>query len=907
MGFDLSDLQPKERASFALRALYEAAGCRKYHMGRFEEYGLYQEHRSFLSSEQVITFTDLDGRLLALKPDVTLSIAKTAQPAPGETLKYYYHENVYRPSAESHTFKEIAQMGLEMLGAVGEAQVQQAVGLAAKSLEQLGAAWVLELSHMGYLFGLLDALAVPETARPALLDLLREKNAHELRAAAKAAGLDDAGADTLCALLTLCGGCEETLARAEAFCKNDRMRAAAAELRALTRSLSAVGGSVRLDLSLAGEMEYYNGLVFQGYLQGLPRPLLKGGRYDLLMQKFTPGADAIGFAVYLDELDRLSAPLPPVQQQKTDRVMLNVALPKGRLGDKVYGLLARIGYGCAEDYNATRKLVVENPEAGSRYFLVTPSDVAFYVELGAADVGIVGKDILTEASADVYELLDTGLGRCRMCVAAPADYKDDPSRPVRVASKFVNIAKSDYAFMGRDIDSIMLNGSFELATFLGLSDVIVDIVATGPTLRETGLLWDEGPDIGGPVGPYVQSERMGMFKQYAEQLVAEGKAYYCFCTEERLEALHAEQRANGEMTHYDGCCRDLPKEEGEKRLAAGEPYGIRQKIPREGVTGFDDVVYGHIEVNNSEMDDQILIKTDGMPTYNFANVVDDHLMGITHVIRGSEYLSSTPKYNLLYQAFGWEIPTYIHCPPVMKDAQNKLSKRNGDASYQDLRAKGYLSAAILNYICLLGWSPRGEYAEQEIFSLDELRKVWSPDGISKSPAIFDPLKLRAINAEYIRRLSPEEFQKKAEPWIDKAVHTSIDKKLQCANLQPRCEVLGELPEQLDFFDAMPEYDVSMYANKKQKTTPESAKEALEALLPVLSDEALDFNDRDTVFDACKAKAEELGKKHGWLLYPLGIALSGKQRTPGGGTDLACMMGRETTLARVKAAIEKLNG
>ena len=355
----------------------------------------------------------------------------------------------------------------------------------------------------------------------------------------------------------------------------------------------------------------------------------------------------------------------------------------------------------------------------------------------------------------------------------------------------------------------------------------VDVIYN--TLRETGLLWDEGPDIGGPVGPYVQSERMGMFKQYAEQLVAEGKAYYCFCTEERLEALHAEQRANGEMTHYDGCCRDLPKEEVEKRLAAGEPYVIRQKIPREGVTGFDDVVYGHIEVNNSEMDDQILIKTDGMPTYNFANVVDDHLMGITHVIRGSEYLSSTPKYNLLYQAFGWEIPTYIHCPPVMKDAQNKLSKRNGDASYQDLVAKGYLTEAVLNYICLLGWSPKGEYAEQEIFSLPELVKIWSPDGISKSPAIFDPLKLRAINAEYIRRLSPEEFQKKAEPWIDKAVHTSIDKKLLCANLQPRCEVLGEIPEQLDFFDAMPEYDVSMYANKKQKTTPETAKEALEAL------------------------------------------------------------------------------
>ena len=431
MEFDLSYLQPKERASFGLRALYEAAGCRKYHMGRFEEYGLYQENRSFLSSEQVITFTDLDGRLLALKPDVTLSIAKTAQPAAGETLKYYYHENVYRPSAESHTFKEISQMGLEMLGAVGEAQVQQTVRLAAQSLGQLGAAWVLEVSHMGYLFGLLDALAVPENARPALLGSLREKNAHELRAAA--------------------------------------------------------GGSIRLDLSLAGEMEYYNGLVFQGYLRGLPRPLLKGGRYDRLMQKFTPGADAIGFAVYLDELDRLSAPLPPVQQQKTEKTMLNVALPKGRLGDKVYDLLARIGYGCTEDYNATRKLVVENPAAGIRYFLVKPSDVAIYVEHGAADVGIVGKDILTEASADVYELLDTGLGKCRMCVAAPADYQDDPSRPVRVATKFVNIAKNYYASMGRDIDIIKLNGSIELAPILGLSDVIVDIVETGTTLRENGL------------------------------------------------------------------------------------------------------------------------------------------------------------------------------------------------------------------------------------------------------------------------------------------------------------------------------------------------------------------------------------------------------------------------------------
>ena len=449
MEFSLANLQPKERASFALRALYEAAGCRKYHMGRFEEYGLYQENRSFLSSEQVITFTDLDGRLLALKPDVTLSIAKTAQPAPGETLRYYYHENVYRPSAESHTFKEISQMGLEMLGAVGEAQVQQAVCLAARSLDALGADWVLEVSHMGYLFGLFDALGVPDAARAKLLEKLREKNAHELRAAAGAAGLADAAADILCSVLSLCGSYADTLAKAAALCRNDAMRAAVAELEALAVPLEKAGG--------------------------------------LLMQKFTPGAGAIGFAVYLDELDRLSAPLPPVQKNSTDRVMLNVALPKGRLGDKVYDLLAGIGYGCPEDYNATRKLVVENPEAGIRYFLVKPSDVAIYVEHGAADVGIVGKDILTEASADVYELLDTGLGKCRMCVAAPADYKDDPSRPVRVATKFVSIAKSYYASMGRDIDIIKLNGSIELAPILGLSDVIVDIVETGTTLRENGL------------------------------------------------------------------------------------------------------------------------------------------------------------------------------------------------------------------------------------------------------------------------------------------------------------------------------------------------------------------------------------------------------------------------------------
>ena len=428
----------------------------------------------------------------------------------------------------------------------------------------------------------------------------------------------------------------------------------------------------------------------------------------------------------------------------------------------------------------------------------------------------------------------------------------------------------------------------------GATDIIYN------TLKATGLTWDEGPDIGGPVGPYVQSQRMGMFRQYAEQLVAEGKAYYCFCTPERLEELHAAQKAAGEVSHYDGHCRDLSPEEVKALLDAGTPYVIRQKIPKEGTTSFDDMVYGHIEVENAELDDQILIKTDGMPTYNFANVVDDHRMGITHVIRGSEYLSSTPKYNLLYQAFGWEIPTYIHCPPVMKDAQNKLSKRNGDASYQDLVAKGYLPAAVLNYLLLLGWAPEGE---QEIFSLDEMIKIWDPTRVSKSPAIFDPLKLRAINAAYIRALPAEEFRRLADPFIDSAVHVDIDRDLLCANLQPRCEVLEDIPPQLDFFDAVVPFDAELYRNKKQKTTPESALEALSALLPLL--EAQTDWSRDAIFDACKALAEQMEKKNGWLLYPLGIALSGKSRTPGGGTDLAAMLGRKETLRRLNAALDAL--
>ncbi|MFI3168779.1 MAG: ATP phosphoribosyltransferase [Faecalibacterium sp.] len=486
MNLELAALQPKERVSLALRALYQGAGCRQYRMSRFEEYGLYQENRSFLSSEQVITFTDLDGRLLALKPDVTLSIAKSAKPVAGQTLQFYYNENVYRPSAESHTFQEISQMGLEFMGEVAAENTRALIHLALGSLAVMQEDFILEISHMGYLFGLLDAIGVAPEYRGKLLSLLSRKNAHDLKAQSAALGVSQEGLALLDNVLDCAGEYQQALGKAEALCQNDAMRAALAELEALAPCFAEAAGKIRLDFSLAGEMEYYNGLVFQGYLSGLPRPVLKGGRYDLLIQKFHANTHAIGFAVYLDEMDRLVAQSAQSAAEPA-RKMISVALPKGRLGDKVYHLLEQIGYGCPEDYNATRKLVVENPAAGVRYFLVKPSDVAIYVEHGAADVGIVGKDILTEGDPDVYELLDTQLGKCRMCVAAPSDYQDDYSRPVRVATKFVEIAKRYYAGQGREIDIIKLNGSIELAPILGLSDVIVDIVETGTTLRENGL------------------------------------------------------------------------------------------------------------------------------------------------------------------------------------------------------------------------------------------------------------------------------------------------------------------------------------------------------------------------------------------------------------------------------------
>lgn len=430
----------------------------------------------------------------------------------------------------------------------------------------------------------------------------------------------------------------------------------------------------------------------------------------------------------------------------------------------------------------------------------------------------------------------------------------------------------------------------------GAVDVIYD------TLKMTGLKWDEGPDIGGPVGPYIQSERMGMFKDYALQLVESGHAYYCFCDKERLDELKKIQEASHIAPMYDRHCRNLSKEEIQEKLDAGIPYVIRQKMPLEGTTTFHDEVYGDITVENSTLDDQILIKTDGMPTYNFANVVDDHTMGITHVVRGNEYLSSTPKYNLLYEAFGWDIPKYIHCSPVMKDQTTKLSKRNGDASFEDLLKKGYLKEAVVNFIALLGWAPKGE---QEIFTLDELVQEFDISGISKAPAIFDPIKLKAINAEYIRRMTPEKFLEVITPYIRQSVkREDIDIKVLASVLQPRTELFTDVPEQVDFIDNLPEYDTAMYCHKKMKTNLETSLEALKAVLPVL--ENLTEWNVETIHKALFGLVAELGVKNGWLLWPVRTAVSGKQFTPGGAVELCAILGKEDSLSRIRKGIELLS-
>ncbi len=420
------------------------------------------------------------------------------------------------------------------------------------------------------------------------------------------------------------------------------------------------------------------------------------------------------------------------------------------------------------------------------------------------------------------------------------------------------------------------------------------------TLAETGLVHDEGPDVGGEFGPYVQSERMGIYKKYAEELVERGGAYYCFCTKERLDELRQKQEALKIPSKYDGRCASLSKEEVMARIAAGEPYVIRQKIPKEGTTSFDDAVFGTISAPNETLDDAILLKSDGMPTYNFANVIDDHLMGITHVVRGSEYLSSTPKYNLLYQAFGWEIPEYIHCSAIMKDAHKKLSKREGDASYADFIEKGYLKDAVLNYIALLGWSPGDE---REVMSLADMINLFDVKGISKSPAIFDEAKLRWLNGEYIRALSPEAFHEMAKPYYEKCIHTDVDLVMLSSVLQQRTERLCDIEEQVDFIDALPEYDKELYCHKKMKTDTENSLTSLRAILPLLQ-EIEDWT-KDNLHDALLGLAQKMEVKNGIILWPLRTALSGKAFTPGGGIELAAILGKAESLRRIEKGIAKL--
>lgn len=415
------------------------------------------------------------------------------------------------------------------------------------------------------------------------------------------------------------------------------------------------------------------------------------------------------------------------------------------------------------------------------------------------------------------------------------------------------------------------------------------------TLIDCGLDWDEGPDKGGPVGPYIQTERRDLYLPFAERLVERGHAYHCFC--EKTES----EEESGSFEKTVDPCRGLARDEVRRRLDAGMPYVIRQKIPEEGSTTFHDEIFGDITAPNKDLDDQVLIKRDGLPTYNFANVIDDHLMGITHVVRGSEYLSSAPKYDLLYEGFGWEVPKYVHCSPVMRDAHNKMSKRHGDPSYEDLVARGYLREAIVNYVALLGWSPRGE---REIYSIRELAEAFDLAGISKSQAIFDIEKLKYFNSEYIRAMTPEAFAKVAEPYIREAVKDpSIDPAAVAALLQQRTEVLTDIPGKLGFFDALPDYDTELYVHKKSKSDRESAKEMLAAAVPVL--EALDTWDDEHIHDALVALAEQLGVKNAKLMWPVRIAATGTAVTPGGAVEICRILGKTETLRRLRDGLARL--
>lgn len=430
----------------------------------------------------------------------------------------------------------------------------------------------------------------------------------------------------------------------------------------------------------------------------------------------------------------------------------------------------------------------------------------------------------------------------------------------------------------------------------GATDIIYN------TLKMTGLHHDEGPDVGGEYGPYVQSERMGMYMNYALELIEKGEAYYCFCTKERLDGLKESNGEGAAFAKYDRHCYHLSKEDVLGKLDSGVPYVIRQKMPEEGTTTFHDLVYGEITVENKELDDQILMKADGFPTYNFANVVDDHLMEITHVVRGSEYLSSTPKYNLLYRAFGWEAPVYVHLPAVMRDAHHKLSKRHGDKSFEDLVREGYLVEAIVNYIALLGWSPSDN---SEIFTLKELEGKFDIAGLSKSPSIFDIKKLTWMNGEYMKAMDFEKFYGLAEPKLKEALgETQLDLKKIATLLQKRLETLNDIPALVAFFKELPEYGTELYTHKKMKTDDAIALSSLQAAMPVL--EALIQWDETAIHDSMMALVGELGIKNGQLLWPIRTALSGEPTSPGGAFELAYILGKEETLRRMEKGIALLS-
>ena len=421
------------------------------------------------------------------------------------------------------------------------------------------------------------------------------------------------------------------------------------------------------------------------------------------------------------------------------------------------------------------------------------------------------------------------------------------------------------------------------------------------TLAETGLIHDEGPDKDGGCGPYVQSERQaaGIYMKYAKELVEKGKAYYCFCDKERLESLKQEV-AGKEIIVYDKHCLHLSKEEVEANLAAGKPFVIRQNTPTEGTTRFVDEIYGVIEVPNAELDDMILIKSDGYPTYNFANVVDDHLMGITHVVRGNEYLSSAPKYNLLYEAFGWDVPVYVHCPLITNEEHKKLSKRSGHSSYEDLIDQGFLTEAVVNYVALLGWCPTDN---REIFSLPELVEAFDYHHMSKSPAVFDINKLKWMNGEYIKAMDFDKFYERALPILKETIHRDLDLKKIAGMVKTRIEVFPDIKDLVDFFEAVPEYDNSMYVHKKMKTTEESSLTVLQEILPVL--ESQEDYSNDALYETLVAFAKEKGYKNGYVLWPIRTALSGKQMTPAGATEILEVLGKEESIKRIQAAIEKL--